>query len=257
MTIEIGIIGDYQKGWGSHDEIESSIGHSAAQLGMRVEFTWLPTRDLERREIDLTQFAGLWCSSGSPYKSLKGALAGIKYAREMRVPFLGTCGGCQHALIEIARNCLGVPDAQHAEIDPNASEIFISKLTCSLAGQEMPLELAENSLASKLYGGKKNVVEKYYCNFGLKRQYEDLLKSGNVRISGSDVSEQAVKNADDSQGRIFELPDHPFFIATLYVPQVSSTAAAPHPVITGFLQASASSAARLIDRMPSRAVSYR
>jgi CTP synthase (UTP-ammonia lyase) len=257
MTIEIGIIGDYQKGWGSHDEIESSIGHSAAQLGMRVEFTWVPTRDLERREIDLTQFAGLWCSSGSPYRSLNGALMGIKFAREMRVPFLGTCGGCQHALIEIARNCLGVVDAHHAEYDPNASEIFISKLSCSLAGQEMPLALAENSLASKLYGGKKNVTEKYYCNFGLKRSYEDLLKSGNVRISGSDVSQQAIDNPDDSQGRIFELPEHPFFIATLFVPQVASTPEAPHPIITAFLQAAGATESRLVDRLPSRAVSYR
>jgi CTP synthase (UTP-ammonia lyase) len=257
MTIEIGIIGDYQKGWGSHDEIESSIEHSAAQLGLKVEFTWLPTRDLERREIDLAQFAGLWCSSGSPYKSIKGALEAITYAREMRVPFLGTCGGCQHALLEIARNCLGIAEAQHAEYDPNASVMFISKLSCSLAGQEMPLELADHSLASKLYGGKKNVVEKYYCNFGLKRQFESSLEKGRVKISGSDISEKAIENSEDSQGRIFELPEHPFFVATLFVPQVSSTVTNPHPIITGFLQSSGFAKSRQPERLPSHVVSYR
>jgi CTP synthase (UTP-ammonia lyase) len=257
MTVEIGIIGDYQKGWGSHDQIESSIGHSAARLGSRVEFTWLPTRDLERREIDLTQFAGFWCSSGSPYKSMKGALNAITYAREMRIPFLGTCGGCQHALLEIARNCLGFADAQHAEYDPSASLLFISKLSCSLAGQEMPLKLAEGSLASQLYGEKTGVVEKYYCNFGLKRAHEELLQKARVKVCGIDVSEQAAANTEDSPARIFELPEHPFFIATLFVPQVSSTVKEPHPIITGFLQASSFAKARLMNGMPSRAVSYR
>jgi CTP synthase (UTP-ammonia lyase) len=257
MTIEIGIIGDYQKGYGSHDEIESSIEHSAAQLGLKVEFTWLPTKDLERHEINLAQFDGLWCSSGSPYKSIKGALQGITYARETRIPFLGTCGGCQHALLEIARNCLGIADAEHAEYDPGASIMFISKLTCSLAGQAMPLELADHSLASKLYGGKKKVVEKYYCNFGLKRQYEHLLEAGKVKISGSDISEEAIKNEEDSQARIFEMPEHPFFVATLFVPQVSSTVTDPHPIITGFLQASGYAKSRATDRLPSHVVSYR
>src|SRR5262249_3166913 len=152
--------------------------------------------------------------------------------------FLGTCGGCQHALLEIARNCLGFADAQHAEYDPSASLLFISKLFCSLAGQEMPLKLVEGSLASQLYGDKTSVVEKYYCNFGLKREHEELLKTVRVRVSGTDVSEQAQANMEDSPARIFELPEHPFFVATLFVPQVSSTVQEPHPIVTGFLQAS-------------------
>jgi len=257
MTIDIGIIGDYQKGWGSHDEIESSIEHASNQSGLKVEFTWLPTKDLERHEIDLSEFSGLWCSSGSPYKSIKGALAAIKYARERRVPFLGTCGGCQHALLEIARDCLGIVDAQHAEYNPAAQVIFISKLTCSLAGQEMPLQLAVDSLASKLYGGEKNATEKYYCNFGLKREYELELETAGVSISGVDTSEAAAKNLEDSAGRIFELPDHPFFLATLFVPQVNSTADKPHPIITGFLQAAAFARSRRTERVTSHVVSYR
>jgi len=257
MTIDIGIIGDYQKGWGCHDEIESSINHASRQLGLKVEFTWLPTKDLERHQIDLSQFSGLWCSSGSPYKSIKGALTAIKYSREGRLPFLGTCGGCQHALLEIARNCLGIVDAQHAEYDAKAAIMFISKLTCSLAGQEMPLQLAENTMAFKLYGGKKNIVEKYYCNFGLNKEYEHKLETAGVKISGVDASNAAKTNLEDSSGRIFELTNHPFFLTTLFVPQVNSTTSSPHPIVAGFLQAAATAKSMRSEWLPSHVVSYR
>ena len=77
-------------------------------------------------------FSGLWCVPTSPYRSMEGALLAIRYARESGVPFLGTCGGFQHAVIEYARNVLGWADAEHAETAPDAARAVISLLECPL-----------------------------------------------------------------------------------------------------------------------------
>src|SRR5437763_1442167 len=98
---------------------------------------------------------------------MEAALQAIRYARERSVPLLGTCGGCQHIVIEYARHVLGVTDAQHAEYDPYASTLFVTPLSCSLVGQRLPIHLTPGSCTSAFYGGKTEVEENYYCNFGL------------------------------------------------------------------------------------------
>lgn len=240
MKLTIGIIGDYQPSSDTHLTMEPALQHSGNSIGIEVQSVWLPTEQLELRssEIELSEFDGLWAATGSPYNSLSGALAGIKFARERNVPFLGTCGGCQHAILEVARHVLGFADAQHAEYDPYSSNLFVSKLVCSLAGQEMNLALKSGSMVARLYGGKTNITERYYCNFGLDRKHEALLESAGLKIVGLDISEQASANEHDSPARIFELSGHPFFLATLFVPQVRSTKESPHPAITGLVKAS-------------------
>src|SRR5208282_6192757 len=93
----------------------------------------------------------LLCSPGSPYKSLDGALAGIRYARENKVPFIGTCGGFQHLVIEYARNVMGFKDAAHAESDPYASCLFITPLSCSLVGKTMEVRVKPGTQAADIY----------------------------------------------------------------------------------------------------------
>jgi CTP synthase (UTP-ammonia lyase) len=233
---KIGVIGDYKSGSEPHETIASAVNHSAGIFGEQVSVEWLHTTSLEGNLNHLEQYAGLFCAPGSPYESLEGAVAAIRYARENRVPFLGTCGGCQHAIIEIARNLLGYSEAQHEESDPSASTLFISKLVCSLAGKEMELELKPGTLAENLYKSS-SAKERYYCNFGLQRKHEHLMESAGLTISGIDTSSDARENHVDSPGRIFELRQHPFFIATLFIPHVISTKEKPHPIVTGFVAA--------------------
>jgi len=171
----------------------------------------------------------LWCAPGSPYRSLDGALEALRYGREHGVPTLGTCGGCQHMVIEYARHVLGFQDAQHAEYDPYASRLFISELACSLVGQTLPVRLAPGSRAAALYDGAE-AEERYYCNFGLNPAYRDQLEAGGLKVSGTDR---------DGEARVLELPEHPFYIATLFVPQTRSTPQRPHPLIAGLLRAAA------------------
>jgi CTP synthase (UTP-ammonia lyase) len=153
----------------------------------------------------------------------------IRYARENKIPCLGTCGGFQHMVIEYARNVLGFMDAQHAEYDPYASNLFISQLECSLAGREMQLNFVPGSQVAAIYGSL-SAKEHYYCNFGINPDYVDELKQGPLKISGSDA---------EGEIRVIEHPDHPFFIGTLFVPQSRPTSLRPHPLVTAFLEAAA------------------
>lgn len=107
-----------------------------------VDISWIPTATLESNIDQLGQFDGIWCVPGSPYKSLIGALEGIRWARQSRKPFLGTCGGFQHVVLEYARNVLGIHEAQHEEYDPYASKLIVSRLPCSLVGNRLLIELS-------------------------------------------------------------------------------------------------------------------
>ena len=224
-TIEIGVIGDYNAGNPTHIATNEGIGHAAELLPSHVvKTTWLPTDQRHR----FNDFHGLLCSPGSPYKSLEGALRGIQCAREGTIPFLGTCGGSQHLVLEYARNVMGIREASHAESDPYASCLFITPLSCSLVGKTMEVKVRPGSRAAKIYGGS-GASERYYCNFGLNPAYQEQLEDAGLAISGTDEAGEA---------RIMELSEHPFFIGTLFVPQASSTKDNPHPMVVEFLRAS-------------------
>ena len=153
----------------------------------------------------------------------------MAHARRHDVPLLGTCGGFQHVVIEYARGVLGVAEAQHAEYHPYASTLFVTPLSCSLAGQEMTVAVRPGTRAGDAYGSV-TVTERYYCNFGLDPDRVDDLVSGGLCVSGTDHLGEV---------RIVELRRHPYFVATLFVPQARSTPAAPHPLVTAFVAAAA------------------
>lgn len=222
---EIGIIGEYDERFEPHAATNAAIEHSRTALAVDVSHQWVSTADLD--EAFFERFSGLWIAPGSPYKDMAKTLRAITFAREHGVPTLGTCGGFQHMMIEYARNILGIDDAQHAEYDPYASRLFISELTCSLAGREMDLHFLAGSRVAKIYGATE-VIERYYCNFAVNPDYLDAIRSGPLRIVGSD---------SEGDVRVIEHPDHPFFVGTLFVPQVLSTPERPHPLVSALVSA--------------------
>ena len=222
----IALIGEYDPTFPPHRATYAACTHSARQLGVDITAEWTSTADLTVGV--LRDFSGLWILPGSPYKSLTNTLDAIRFAREKCVPCLGTCGGFQHIILEYARNVLGFRDAQHAEYDPYASDLFVSELECSLKGRELRIAMVPGSRIAAIYGATE-VVEEYYCNFGVNPQKVDLLRQGDMRITGSDV---------EGEVRAVELPGHPFFIATLFVPQLRSQPERPHPLVTAFVRAS-------------------
>lgn len=226
--MKLAIIGDFNAGFPSHLATNEAISHTVQQYGIPLSYEWVPTHSIEADFDDIiATYHGYWIAPGSPYKSMTGALKIIQYARENGIPTLGTCGGFQHMVIEYARNVLGITDAQHAEYDPYASKLVINPLSCSLSGQTLEITLTDPaSKTFHIFGGAQ-ITENYYCNFGLNPDYQQQLHDNGFRIVGTDKLQEA---------RILELATHPFFIATLFVPQANSTKETPHPVITSFLQ---------------------
>lgn len=230
-AIRIGLIGDYDPQVKAHRAIPMALALASETVGQEVAYAWLPTESLgEDVRAKLSGFDALWCVPASPYRSMSGALNGIRYARESGTPFLGTCGGFQHALIEYARDVLGISDAGHAETNPDASVLFISPLACPLVeGQGVILPEPNTKLAA-IYE-KREVLEQYNCSFGLNPEYRGLLEDGDMTVSALDT---------EGEVRAIELRSHPFFMATLYQPERSALAGARHPLIEAFVQAAVS-----------------
>jgi CTP synthase (UTP-ammonia lyase) len=227
----LAILGEYAPAFEPHVHTDAAIRHSNDALGLDVAAEWVATDTIDASVFE--RHHGVLVAPGSPYRDMARTLAAIRHAREHGVPCLGTCGGMQHMIIEYARNVLGIADAAHAEYDPYASTLFVSALACLLAGREMQLRLVPGSQVAAIYGST-TAVERYYCNFGVHPDRVGLLGSGPLRIVGSDA---------EGEVRVVELPGHPFFVGTLYVPQSRSRAGAPHPLVSAFLGAVAARAA--------------
>ncbi len=223
--MRIAIIGEYDPEFDLHLKTANAIAHSSAKLNLSVKLDWLTTQDL--MPACLRDYSGIFIAPGSPYKDLIAAIAAIRFAREHKIPTLGTCGGFQHMVIEYARNVVGIRDAQHAEYDPYASSLIVSKLKCSLVGQKLSIHFAPQSLAARAYDSS-HTTENYYCNFGVNSDYIGLLSNAGFQVTGTD---------SDGECRVMEDSSHPFFIGTLFVPQARSTADMPHPLITAFVLA--------------------
>lgn len=221
----IAVIGEFMPTFKPHISTNAAIEHSCIALNLDVDVVWVSTEDIDSSSF--SSFSGIWVAPGSPYKNMEKTLWAIQYAREKHIPCFGTCGGFQHIILEYARNVLDFKDAQHAEYDPYSSELFISALTCSLAGREMSLNFVKNSQVAQIYGSL-SATEEYYCNFGVNPEKVPLLKSGVMQITGSD---------SEGEIRVVELPNHPFFLGTLFVPQAKSTSHNPHPLVNAFLKA--------------------
>ncbi len=226
--VRIGVVGDYQSTYEPHIATGAAIGHASSAQGVSADVMWVGTEEVAEGGGEILEGCdGLIIAPGSPYRSQHGALTAIEHARINDVPLLGTCGGFQHVVLEFARNVLGFADAQHAEYDPYASRLFVTPLSRSLAGQTMTVNISEGTRAAAAYRGR-TATEKYYCDFGLNLTYLDMIARAGLRVAGTDL---------DGEPRILELPDRKFYMATLFVPQTSSTRDSPHPIIVSLIVA--------------------
>lgn len=224
MPKSIAILGEYSPEFEPHTTTDTAIAHSSAKLGVELSSVWITTDEIDENLFDT--HAAIWVAPGSPYKNIDKTLWAIRQARENGLPCFGTCGGFQHMVIEYARGVLGFNDAQHAEYDPFASSLFVSELECSLAGRAMQLQFVAGSRTANIYNDL-SAEEQYYCKFGVNPAHVARLAAGPLVVAGSDA---------EGEVRVIELSNHPFFIGTLFVPQMRSTPAEPHPLVTEFVR---------------------
>lgn len=227
MTKRIAIIGDFHNSI-TQSTIADSIEHSNKRLGLDTAFEWIETEtlDSDTYETILQGFDGIWSAPGSPFKSLNGAINAIRFAREKKIPHLGTCAGYQHTIIEYARNVSGYKNAQHAEYSSDMENQFIGKLSCSLRGTKDQVTLLKDSRVSSIYDSNE-IEGNYFCSYGLNDSYKSVFEQSDFIVSGFDTNNSI---------RILELNNHPFFIATVFVPQVDSSFEKPNKLITEFVR---------------------
>lgn len=224
-TLRIALVGDYNHDVPAHQAIPLAIDDAAAVLDITADYDWLATTELTSPE-DLVGYDAIWLVPASPYKNADAAFIAARYARENSVPFLGTCGGFQHALIEYARNVLGWQDAAHAETD-TVGRMVIAPLTCSLVEVADTIELRANTLIAKAYG-QKEIEEEYRCNYGVSPEFAQELEKGDMRVTGWDAQGEI---------RAIELVTHPFFVATLFQHERAALAGRPAPLVQALLRA--------------------
>jgi CTP synthase (UTP-ammonia lyase) len=243
QAVRIGILGDFNPDFRSHHATPDSLQHAAHRLHRQVESEWIPTSSLTEpgAEKMLEAFDGIWAAPGSPYKSFDGMLKGIEFARRRDWPFLGTCGGFQYALIECARNVLGIADADSAENNSGSKNIIIYPVACAvtgrlggapmLSGKVPEIHLRPGSYLHSFYGKDKEVItEEFFCNFEVNPEYE---------WASMEAGFPVVARGAKGEIRAIESPAHRFFVATLFQPQLSSTAENPHPLLLAFVEAAA------------------
>lgn len=223
---KIGLIGDFDSGITAHRAIPTAIRLASDELKVSTSFEWVPTREITDAGR-ISHFDALWCVPGSPYRSMDGALLAIQYARENRRPFLGTCGGFQHAVVEYARNVLGWGDADHAETSSGAQRLVITLLECALVEATDAIQLRAGSRIAKAYG-REEVTEGYRCRYGLNPAFLTQLTSGPLRVTAEDRVHEA---------RAVELDDHPFFVATLFQPERAALKGQSPPLIAAYVRA--------------------
>ena len=226
-TARVALVGDRSANVRAHARIPVLIEALLRREGIALDAYWIATPEAE--ECDLSGFDAIWVVPGSPYASADGAITAVRTARERRIPFLGTCGGFQHALLEYARHVCELATVQNAEVTPEARDQLIVPLECSLVGHEEAVMVVPGTLAAKITGPGRR-TERYHCAYGLNPAYLDALTGGGLRFSGFD---------DSGQVRIMELPGHPFFFGTLFQPELDGDGTHPHPVIVALAAAAA------------------
>ncbi len=237
--VRIGILGDYDPQSPTLPFVDKSLEHASAKLNTPVEAEWIATPSLTAVDGQkrLETFDGIWAAPGSPYKSFDGMLKGIEFARRRDWPFLGTCGGFQYALIECARNVLGIKDADSAENNSGSKNIVIYPVACAtpnraqgapkLSGPIPEIRLRPGSYLQSFYS-QDVVVEEFFCNFEVNPEYEWAAMEAGFPV---------VARGPQGEIRAIESPTHRFYVATLFQPQLSSKPDKPHPLVMAFVQA--------------------
>jgi CTP synthase (UTP-ammonia lyase) len=230
MTVpaRLAIVGDYDPAMYTHRAIDDALAHVRELREHALDWSWIGTSVLSSDALDaLATIDAILLAPGSPYESLDGALAAVRFARERSLPFLGICGGFQHAVLEFARDVAGLGDAEHAEVDHHARTAVIAPLACSLVGKAGPVFLDPTCRSASIYG-RWRIVERYHCSYGMNPEFRAAIERAGLRVVGED---------DHGDARVVELSGHPFFIGTLFQPQLESSPGAPAPLLRALVDA--------------------
>ncbi len=238
--VTIGLIGKYVELQDSYKSILESFIHAGAANEVEVNVRSIHSEHLSVKDVDkkLMGLDGILVAPGFGERGIEGKIKAVQYARENDVPFLGICLGMQMAVIEFARNVLGMENANSTEMDTSTPFAVISLMEEQKSivnkGGTMRLgawdcELQPESLVQQVYNGQNSISERHRHRFEFNNTYKAEMEAAGLVTSGV--------NTETGLVEIIELPSHPWFIGVQYHPEYKSTVANPHPLFVGFVKA--------------------
>jgi CTP synthase (UTP-ammonia lyase) len=222
MAATVIALGDRDERSLTHRELDATL----ALIGDEIACRWVATDSEAAGALDRVD--GVWLVSGSPYRDDDAAYEAIAHCLRTGTPYLGTCAGFQCACVQLARTRAGRDDAAHAESDPDAPDPVVAALACSLYGERRIVTPAPGTRLAAICG-ERPFEGFHWCGFGLSAGAAQALSTAGVTLAA---------HAPDAGVEAIELPEHPFFMATAFQPQVGSSVSGElHPLIAAFLEA--------------------
>jgi CTP synthase len=238
--VKICVVGKYTDYIDSYKSVQEALIHGGIANDVGVDLAWtssdLFTSPERAREI-LSNYRGLLVPGGFGVRGVEGMVEAIRAARELSIPFFGICLGMQLAIIEFARNVMGLDDSHSSEFAPDCSDPVISLMDSQRDVTDMggtmrlgayPCRLQRGSKAAEVYG-QPEVSERHRHRYEVSNRYRDTLIDHGMRLSGL--------SPDDSLVEMIELPSHPYFIGCQFHPELQSRPLRPHPLFAGFVAA--------------------
>lgn len=235
--VTIGLVGKYVSLHDAYLSVTQALTDAGCENGYKVNIEWINSEDIEKDVSVLDGLDGIIVPGGFGSRGTEGMIMASKYARDNHIPYFGICYGMQVALIDIARNKLGLKDANSTEINPDTNYPIIDLLenqkdiknvggTLRLGNYDCSLE--KDSLVYSLYGEEK-IKERHRHRYEFNNQFRGQIRSAGVAFSGI--------NEDKDLVEIIELKDEDFFVACQFHPEFKSRPTKIHPLFNGFVKA--------------------
>ncbi|MEP6507575.1 MAG: CTP synthase [Gemmatimonadales bacterium] len=250
--VKIAVIGKYTELIDSYKSVQEALIHGGIGNDVGVEISWLASDMFSGREKTrelLADFHGVLIPGGFCVRGVEGMLEAIRYAREAGVPFFGICLGMQTAIIEFARNVIGLDDSHSSEFAPECGNPVICLMESQLHVTDMggtmrlgayPCKLGAGTRAAEIYGAPQ-VSERHRHRYEVSNAYRDSFVEHGLTLSGL--------SPDGSLVEIVELPTHPWFVGCQFHPELQSRPMRPHPLFAGFIGAAVKAKSGRAERM--------
>lgn len=246
--VTIAMVGKYMELLDAYKSLNEALEHAAIHNQTKVKVLYIDSEDVEEQGLSLLEDAdAILVPGGFGSRGIEGKISAVRYAREQGVPYLGICLGMQVAVIEYARNVLGLKNANSTEFDTAAEDPVIALITewmepdgvkqvrgqgSDLGGTmrlgAQPCSLVKDSLSRELYGHDV-IHERHRHRYEFNGSYLDQLTQGGLKIAG--------RSADQSLVEIVEIEDHPWFIGCQFHPEFTSSPREGHALFSGFVKA--------------------
>ena len=237
--VNIAIVGKYIKLEDSYISVIESLHHAGFANNVNVKIKLIDSETITKDNVNekLSGIDGVVVPGGFGNRGIEGKIETIRYVRENKIPFLGICLGMQMAVVEYARNVLGLTDSNSSELDEDTENpvihIMESQKGIDEKGGTMrlgayPCIVKEGTLANKIYG-KTKISERHRHRFEYNNEYREQLESAGLKVSGT--------SPDGLLVEMVEIEEHPYFIAGQFHPELKSRPNNPAPLFVGLIKA--------------------